>query len=738
MSDFGNKISELNSLTSGNMAGELPLSLTLSSGTLATNKITLSQVRDLFDFDHAFETVEEGIAATVENQLFYVYVDSNKLSVNEYIRTNIGANAVIGNSGTKKVIYIPELLKHVKVQVDSFAALREFKPWWEGQVVYLKGYYSDGVTGGGDFVGHLGTKVDDGGTVASGSGFYWERQGKKILEVESFGAVGDGQTDDSVSLQRALNIKNIVLIFSNNYLISSTLIPAENVRIKGAGTIIHITDNTFNWSVSNRASPYPAFLISNKNILFEDVTIMSTFEAIQSMSGGDNLIIKNVTAGGTSDKRTLSSVFVFFNTKNTQVLSCNLGYAGKLATWNGTDIAAGGCDGIDFGGCIGIKIFDTICHDVGRNGINWYGASEVKIKDCKQSYCGQNGIQPGPHPSYSKAEIVNNLAEYCCADAIDCRYTGSGTVVVNLKCIGCSSNWIGMLYGDVNYISNDGTGIVTLARVSNVTVSDCISENSSGVILWFEGVSNGTFTNITGISTYTRYGVGFFTDCNTISMSNVNIKVKGSALWFGGSTTMTDLMIGGQCHFESYDSYSLLIPNITLVRFKLSECTFIGYNVANIIFHTTRCEFVTKSTNTSAVYLGVANTKHEQLKCSGSTSAPLVNVGVGSGVMINQSEFINSGTGAALTVVGSYLFILTSCIVYNTGSGKGNAIEITGGQNNSSFSFCDFYSASGYWVNSTAASHTRLNTNGNRENGGLGAFWTSIANVFDIKGVQRT
>lgn len=205
MSDFGNKISELNPLASGNMGGEVPLSLTLSSGTLATNKITLSQLRDLFDFSNAYSTVAEGIAATVENQMFYVYVDSSKLSVNEYIRTNIGANAVIGNSGTKKIIYIPELLKHVKVQVNSFAALREFKPWWEGQVVYLKGYYEESTTGGGDFVGYLGTMEDDGGVNASGSGFYWERIFEGGISPEMFGAIGDGITDDFLAIQNMLD-----------------------------------------------------------------------------------------------------------------------------------------------------------------------------------------------------------------------------------------------------------------------------------------------------------------------------------------------------------------------------------------------------------------------------------------------------------------------------------------------------------------------------------------------------
>lgn len=240
MSDYTSKISELNSLVTGNLAGEIPLSLTLSSGTLATNKIKLSQLRDLFDFDSAYSTVEEGIAATVENQMFYVYVDSNKLSVNEYVRTNIGANAVIGKSGTKKIIYIPALLKHVKVQVESFAALREFKPWWDGQVVYLKGYYEGSTSGGGDFVGHFGTSADDGGAIATGSNFYWTRIITDFVSPEMFGAI-PGDTDSIVNIQNAVNYacgKYPVNFSRSNYSISSPIYVPSNSTLNGNGAKI--------------------------------------------------------------------------------------------------------------------------------------------------------------------------------------------------------------------------------------------------------------------------------------------------------------------------------------------------------------------------------------------------------------------------------------------------------------------------------------------------------------------
>lgn len=244
MSDFGNKISELNPLSAGNMAGEIPLSLTLSSGTLATNKITLSQLRDLFDFDSAYSSVEEGIAATVENQMFYVYVDNNKLSVNEYIRTNIGANAVIGKSGTKKIIYIPALLKHIQIQVESFAALREFKPWWEGQRVELLGYYKGSDEGGGVFRGSFTSLDDDGGFVAGGIGYHWLRVESTEAVVEMFGAKGDGVTDDRVSLIAAGSSKysNKLSFTKNKVYLTTGSITAVNAKIvEGNGATIKMT-----------------------------------------------------------------------------------------------------------------------------------------------------------------------------------------------------------------------------------------------------------------------------------------------------------------------------------------------------------------------------------------------------------------------------------------------------------------------------------------------------------------
>lgn len=559
------------------------------------------------------------------------------------------------------------------------------------------------------------------------------------LTPEMFGAVGDGVTYDDAALQSAVNIPNKTVVLNGTYRTTTTIVPAEGVSIIGRGKIVNESTQSFTWSRSSRSSQYPAIMVNKKNVYISGITIESTYESVQAAPGGDNLTIFFVTCGGASlTSRSKSSALVFFYVSNVKVSWCDVGFTGNLATWDGTDIQTGACDGIDFGGVRGIDIAHTYCHDVGCNGINWYGASDVTIDHCHQKMCGQSGIQPGPHPDYSGVTITSNFAEYCCADAIDVRYTGSSAVDIDLTMTNCRSNWIGMLYGDVNYISDDGSGICTLAYVSNFNISNCNSKNASGAILWIDGCSDGVLDNIIGKSNYTRTGVGFFRSCSRIKTSNLDIVVKGSALWFGGSITLTDVSFGGVNHIESLDGFALLMPNNNLVRFSLNNATLIGYKTCNIIFKTVNVEIITKGTEEVGAYLGAANIRHDNFKVSGTTTGYLVHVGVGNGVVIDKATLINDGAGATICLDSSFGFILSKSTVWNTGTGGGDAMKITGSQNGSVLDKNDIYSASGRWMNSTAESHTKLITDNQRENGAVAAYWASITNVENVLTTQRT
>lgn len=548
---------------------------------------------------------------------------------------------------------------------------------------------------------------------------------------EMRGAIGNGIANDTAAVQAVMSIEGATVLLSHDYLCEPNITPAANVKIIGNGKIICTTGEEWVWSASDRASPYPAFFIINPGVTIQGITIESTYEAVLANSGGDDLTLLFVKGGGTETSRAKSSAFVFFNVRNVRAFGIEGAYTGEVATWDAalSKIISGGCDGFDFGNVIDMYIFYSDFHDVGRNGINWYGASNVHIDHCTQRYCGQSGIQPGPHPNYSVAFISNNLAEYCCADSIDARYIGSDIVNIGLTMSDCESDWIGMLYGDVNYIGVDGTGTFTLARVKGVTATNFQARNFSGAAAWFDFASGVTASNIEGDSPYSRYGVGFFTPCDNIKLSNFDINVKGPALWFGGNSSFTDFSIGGASKFESYEGYAVLMPNNPLTRFKISDTTFTGYKICNIIFEVDNVEFVHKGTDEPALYLGSANLFHGKLKCTGTTSAVLVNVGVGSGVYLSVLEAENQGSGDTLSLVASVNFSIGKARIWNTGSGGGAALRISGGQNQSVLDNLDLYSVAGRPIVSTAT-HTDLELRTCRENGALPSSWSDKSNVY--------
>lgn len=74
-------------------------------------------------------------------------------------------------------------------EIGSFAALRTLPVFRTGQKVYLRSWHEGQVLGGGEFVGFTGSATDDGGVIAAGNGFYWQRVERLSLDLTMFGAI---------------------------------------------------------------------------------------------------------------------------------------------------------------------------------------------------------------------------------------------------------------------------------------------------------------------------------------------------------------------------------------------------------------------------------------------------------------------------------------------------------------------------------------------------------------------
>lgn len=168
----------------------------------ATEQIDVRTLRSVINFEHAYTTPAEGSLATAVGQVFFVYTDDNKTEVKGYVSqggsTFIPLTDNNGNQITYPTNKLLALIPTLVATVNSFDALRNTIPLFDGQVANLKGWREGSTAGAGTFVGRVGSKVDDSGIIAAGEGFYWERQlTDPVMRPEMFGGVGGSNTTDN-------------------------------------------------------------------------------------------------------------------------------------------------------------------------------------------------------------------------------------------------------------------------------------------------------------------------------------------------------------------------------------------------------------------------------------------------------------------------------------------------------------------------------------------------------------
>lgn len=155
-------------------------------------------------------------------------------------------------------------------QIQSFDELRKTKPRNEGARISLRGWNANTCCGGGDFIGHLSRGVDDGGTIAAGNGFYWERvvSDPAELNVTHWGAVADGKTDCVAAMTNMYNwsltkMQGVGIRFPAGQFFVSQFKPSQDlniIRIVGNptnfgyhGSTILVSDKAANFMLEMRA-----------------------------------------------------------------------------------------------------------------------------------------------------------------------------------------------------------------------------------------------------------------------------------------------------------------------------------------------------------------------------------------------------------------------------------------------------------------------------------------------------
>ncbi len=176
-----------------------------------------------------------------------------------------------------------QALQIVSGQVDSIAALREFEPVRDRQVVFVKGYYAGSNKGGGYFVADFAdtTTTDNGGTViVTARGKRWKRVVAESLSFSDFGIEPNGD-DVGARINLALDVcayKYNLLADAGTYLTNVEIKVPSGTRFRGqgidktiikAGALLPAMSNL----ITNKSNNYAVRREFDRDIEISDMTL---------------------------------------------------------------------------------------------------------------------------------------------------------------------------------------------------------------------------------------------------------------------------------------------------------------------------------------------------------------------------------------------------------------------------------------------------------------------------------
>lgn len=305
------------------------------------------------------------------------------------------------------------------------------------------------------------------------------------LDIKNFKAKGDGITDDTKSIQAAINAANegdTVLIPAGRFKVQ-TLVLKSGISIKGIGLLKqHLAADTQNYSRLIQNSSTPLFFgrnIRHVNLSFRAETIN---EAIY-ISKSNNIKISNTIVKGNNKKIKSFPGFLFYECDTIQIDHSIVSHYGSPRLSAKTYQAG---TAIRLLSCSNIHIEENKLQYNGENGIFMHGSSAATIKRNLISYNGMSAIQIGFGKTKKEKGFVisHNTLEHNAADAIDINNKiTSSPLPIQCYIQHNKSFHNGFVNGESTV---DGSGLATLINVSEVTVVNNVSTKSNRPALYLD------------------------------------------------------------------------------------------------------------------------------------------------------------------------------------------------------------------------------------------------------------
>ncbi|MEC3881233.1 right-handed parallel beta-helix repeat-containing protein [Parapedobacter sp. 10938] len=307
----------------------------------------------------------------------------------------------------------------------------------------------------------------------------------KRINVMDYGAVGDGNRDDSEAIQRAVDsagVGDTVYLPKGTYLVRSIRL-VSNVHVVADGLLKQSAALSAPFAVEQQHSPAPLFRAHRISNVYLSVRAETVNEAIYA-SQCSNITVADSHFGGDSTNRRSFPAVLWYDCSASRVVGTTISHYGSAR--QSTETYHPGT-AIRVLSSSGITIANNHLHHNGENGVFIHDSEDVEIDGNHIHHNGMSGIQVAFNAAERVANyrITNNRLEHNAADAVDINNRAHGQVVaINALIAGNYSYQNGSVNGKS---TPDGSGIGTLIGVSGVTLSGNRAFGNNRPALYIEG-----------------------------------------------------------------------------------------------------------------------------------------------------------------------------------------------------------------------------------------------------------
>lgn len=316
------------------------------------------------------------------------------------------------------------------------------------------------------------------------------------INVKTFGAKGDGKTDDSKAIQAALDSASMgdtVYVPKGTYLVR-TIRLVSNVHLVADGLLMQPKELTGHFAIEKQHSDAPLFRAHRISNVYLSFRAETANEAIYASQCSNIMVADSYITGDSTNSRSYPAV-LWYSCSASRVVGTTISHFGSARkspkTYHpGTAVRVLSSQGITISG--------NRFHHNGENGIFIHDSGDVEIDGNHIHHNGMSGIQVAFNTAdrVTNYRITNNRLEHNAADAVDINNRAHGQVVaINALIAGNYSDSNGFVNGES---TPDGSGMGTLIGISGVTLSGNRAFGNNRPALYIEGCGDITVNrNIT-------------------------------------------------------------------------------------------------------------------------------------------------------------------------------------------------------------------------------------------------